>query len=156
VYLLHLKPFRLRGRTVELPTSTSHRLHHEDPHNLNTIVFAPSEAVAMLAVVVPAVVAAICGLISLFTAAVPLGTAVTAVLTAYVLVLAYEWTHYLIHTAYRPRSRYYRSIWRTHRLHHFKNERYWHGITNTVSDRVLGTFPDQRDVPRSPTAKSLR
>src|SRR4051794_38705409 len=43
VYLLHLKPFRFRGRTVELPTSTSHRMHHEDPHNLNMIVFAPVE-----------------------------------------------------------------------------------------------------------------
>ena len=76
-------------------------------------------------------------------------------LTGYILVGAYEWTHFLIHTAYRPRSRYYRSIWRNHRLHHYKNEHYWHGITNTLSDRVLRTLPDQADVPRSPTARTL-
>ena len=74
---------------------------------------------------------------------------------ATILIGIYEWTHFLIHTAYRPRSRYYRSIWRTHRLHHFKNEHFWHGITNTVGDRVLGTFPDHREVPRSKTARTL-
>jgi len=87
--------------------------------------------------------------------AVPLGVAVTAGVTAYALILVYEWTHFLIHTAYRPRSRYYRSIWRTHRLHHFKNEQYWHGITNTVSDRVLGTYPEAGAVRKSRTARSL-
>jgi hypothetical protein len=64
-------------------------------------------------------------------------------------------THFLIHTAYRPRSPYYRAIWRNHRLHHFKNEHFWHGITNNISDRVLGTNPDQRSVPRSLTARTL-
>ena len=54
-----------------------------------------------------------------------------------------------------PRSRYYRAVWRNHRLHHFKNEHYWHGITNNVSDRVLGTNPDQRSVQRSATARTL-
>ena len=57
--------------------------------------------------------------------------------------------------AYVPRSRVYRRIWQGHRLHHFKNEHYWHGITNTISDRALGTYRDQRDVPRSRTARSL-
>ncbi|MCA1689957.1 MAG: fatty acid hydroxylase family protein, partial [Actinobacteria bacterium] len=65
------------------------------------------------------------------------------------------WTHFLIHTGHRPRSRYYRSIWRNHLLHHYKNEHFWHGITNTLSDRLLGTYRDQTEVPRSPTARSL-
>ena len=46
-----------------------------------------------------------------------------------------------------PRTSTYRAIWRNHRLHHFKNEHFWHGITNNLSDRVLGTNPDQREVP---------
>jgi hypothetical protein len=46
-------------------------------------------------------------------------------------------------------------VWRNHRLHHFKNERYWHGITNTVADRVLGTMPVHTEVPRSKTARTL-
>jgi hypothetical protein len=39
--------------------------------------------------------------------------------------------------------------------HHFKNEHFWHGVTNKLSDRVLGTDPDQREVPRSETARTL-
>jgi hypothetical protein len=73
----------------------------------------------------------------------------------YVLVALYEWTHFLIHTAHRPRNGAYRAVWQTHRLHHFKNEHYWHGITNTVADRVLGTHPHHRDVERSRTARTL-
>jgi hypothetical protein len=75
--------------------------------------------------------------------------------TAYVLIAFYEWIHFLIHTSHVPRSRYYRRVWRNHRLHHFKNEHYWHGITNTISDTVLGTNPDQKTVPKSGTARSL-
>ena len=36
------------------------------------------------------------------------GRLVSAAIAGYVLVGVYEWTHYLIHTAYRPRSRAYR------------------------------------------------
>ncbi|TML98740.1 MAG: sterol desaturase family protein [Actinobacteria bacterium] len=149
VQLLHLKPFRCRGRTVELPTAAAHREHHEHPERLDLVNFSPREALAILCLAVPVTAAPLALVL-------PLGPVVSAVVTAYVLVGAYEWTHFLIHTAHRPRSRYYRSIWRNHRLHHFKNEHYWHGITNTVSDRVLGTLRDQREVPRSPTARTLR
>ena len=41
-------------------------------------------------------------------ASVPIGALVSAAIAGYVLVGVYEWTHYLIHTAYRPRSRAYR------------------------------------------------
>jgi hypothetical protein len=155
VYLLHLRPFTLRGRRVDLPTARAHREHHEDPHCLDLINFSPREALAILGLAVPTAVALGAGLASLLPGPLPVEPLVTALLTGYVLVGAYEWTHFLIHTAYRPRSRYYRSVWRNHRLHHFKNERYWHGITNTVSDRVLGTHPQARDVRRSRTARSL-
>ncbi len=147
VHLLHLPPFRWRGRRIELMTARSHRMHHEDPHNLNMILLGPWEAAALL-VLVPLVAA-------VFVVPLGLHAAMTAWAAGYLLVAVYEWTHFLIHTAHRPHSRYYRSIWRGHRLHHFKNERYWHGITNTVSDRVLGTNPDQREVARSPTARTL-
>ena len=156
VYLLHLPPVRWRGREVELPTAASHRMHHEAPHDLGMIVFAPVEALALLLGAVPAVVGLGCLAVGLVAGPVPVGAAVTAGAVAYALILAYEWTHFLIHTAHRPSSRYYRAIWRGHRLHHFKNERYWHGITHTLSDRVLGTHPDQRSVERSPTARTLR
>ncbi len=149
VHLLHLKPLRLRGRLVELPTAAAHREHHERPSRLGLILLGPIEAGALMLVVVPLVLGA-------FALVLPVRALVSGALAAYVLIALYEWTHLLIHTAYRPRSRAYRAIWRNHRLHHFKNEHYWHGITSTLADRVLGTAPDQRDVSRSRTARSLQ
>jgi hypothetical protein len=149
VYLLHLKPFRFRGRRVELATAKSHREHHERPNHLGLILLAPIEAAALLLLAVPVVLA-------IFSIVLPLRALVTAAFAGYVLIGIYEWTHFLIHTGYRPRSRTYKAIWRNHRLHHFKNEHYWHGITNTVADRVLRTAPDQREVPRSATARTLQ
>jgi hypothetical protein len=149
VYLLHLKPFRFRGRRVELATAKAHREHHERPNHLGLILLAPLEAAALMLIAVPVVLAA-------FSLVLPLRALVTAALAGYVLIGIYEWTHFLIHTAHRPKSRFYKAIWRNHRLHHFKNEHYWHGITSTVADRVLRTAPDQKDVPRSHTARSLQ
>ncbi|XAY03307.1 hypothetical protein DSM112329_00119 [Paraconexibacter sp. AEG42_29] len=156
VYLLHLPPVPWRGRRVELVTAASHREHHERPHHLGLILLGPSEAVALLAGAVPLVVGTGVGLLAAAGVGVRLGPVLTAVLMTYVLILLYEWTHLLIHTAYRPRGRAYRAIHRGHRLHHFKNEHYWHGITSTVADRALGTSPDHRKVERSPTARTLR
>jgi hypothetical protein len=149
VYLLHLKPFRFRGRSVELPTAASHRQHHERPNHLGLILLAPLEAAALLLIAVPVVLA-------VFSLVLPLRALITAAFAGYVLIGVYEWTHFLIHTAHRPKTRAFRAIWRNHRLHHFKNEHYWHGITSTVADHVLHTAPDQRDVPRSRTARSLQ
>jgi hypothetical protein len=156
VYLLHLKPFRLRGRRVELATAKAHREHHEAPNDLGLILLAPLEAAGLLLVAVPFTVAIAGLLVAPIPGAEPWPALLTGALTAYVLVFAYEWTHFLIHTAYRPRRGYYKAVWRNHRLHHFKNEHYWHAITNPISDRVLGTNPDQREVPRSRTARTLR
>jgi hypothetical protein len=155
VYLLHLRPFNFRGRRIDLVSARSHREHHESPQRLDLINFGPLEALAILLLAAPAAVGAGAALAALIPGPLPLGPLVTMLLTAYVLIGVYEWVHFLIHTAHVPRSRYYRSIWRNHRLHHFKNEHYWHGITNTVSDRVLGTNPDQREVERSRTARAL-
>jgi hypothetical protein len=140
---------------VDLPSTVSHREHHEDPGRLDLINFGPLEALAILLLAAPVAVALGAGLASLIPGPLPLGPLVTMLLTAYLLIGFYEWIHFLIHTAHRPRSRWYRAIWRNHRLHHFKNEHYWHGITNTIADRALGTNPDQREVPRSRTARAL-
>ena len=155
VYLLHLRPFSLGGRRVELVTTRAHRQHHEAPDDLNMVLLGPLEAAAVLLLVAP-IPPGIVALVCLGAGATaPFAALVTALLSGYALVGVYEWTHFLIHTAYRPRTRYFGSISRSHRLHHFKNEHYWHGITSTLGDRVLGTFPDQREVPRSPTARTI-
>jgi hypothetical protein len=147
VHLLHSK--------FDLPSTRSHREHHEEPHRLDLINFGPVEALAILLLAAPAGVGVGAAIAALIPGPLPLGPVVTMLVAAYVLIAAYEWIHFLIHTAHKPRSRYYRAIWRNHRLHHFKNEHYWHGITNTISDTVLRTNPDQKTVKRSPTARAL-
>jgi hypothetical protein len=155
VYLLHAKPVAVRGRRFELPTTRDHRYHHRHPNNLFTLLLEVKELGELLLLAVPFTVLAGGLLVGLLAGPVPLGALVSAAIAGYVMVGVYEWTHYLIHTAYRPKSRAYRRVWRNHRLHHFKNEHYWHGITNTVADRVLGTMPAHSEVPRSETARTL-
>ncbi|HEX6714412.1 MAG TPA: sterol desaturase family protein [Thermoleophilaceae bacterium] len=148
VYLLHSK--------LDLVSTRSHMEHHADPHDLNLINFGPGEAVAILLLAAPAGVALGSLALGLLPGPFPLGARVSMLVTAYVLIAAYEWIHFLIHTSHVPRSRYYKRIWRNHRLHHFKNEHYWHGITNTISDTVLRTNPDQKKIPKSGTARTLQ
>jgi hypothetical protein len=155
VYLLHAKPITVRGRRYELPTTRDHRCHHRHPNNLMTLLLDAKELAELLLLAVPIVVLAGGVAVGLIAGGVPWGALVSAAICGYVLVGVYEWTHFLIHTAYRPRSPAYRRVWRNHRLHHFKNEHYWHGITNTLADRVLGTDPDQSQVRRSETARTL-
>lgn len=76
-------------------------------------------------------------------------------LSAWALGLVYEWTHYLCHSSWRPRSAFYRELWKLHRLHHFKNENYWMGVTMHAGDRLMGTLPEVGDVETSPTCRNL-
>jgi len=147
VYLLHSK--------LDLVSTRSHMEHHSDPYDLDLINFGPMEALAILLVAAPVSIALTALLVAPLPGSLSVGPFVTELATAYVLIAAYEWIHFLIHTSHVPRSRYYKRIWRNHRLHHFKNEHYWHGITNTISDTVLRTNPDQSTVPKSGTARTL-
>lgn len=153
-YLLHLAPFELFDRRIELYGSVQHRNHHRDPSDLDRVLLKPWEVVSFLGQI-----AILAGLVVWAAVALSGGAAValwlTAVTLSYLGLLRYEWSHFLIHTPYRPQTRWYRNIWRNHRLHHFKHEGYWMGVSSNLGDRVLGTNPDQRTVPRSPTARTL-
>ena len=84
------------------------------------------------------------------------GAALTLLVPVDGVMLGYEWTHYLVHSDYRPRSRPYRAVWRNHRLHHYKNEHYWFTVTSAgTADRLFGTYPDAAQVETSPTVKAL-
>jgi Fatty acid hydroxylase len=155
VYLLHAKPVRIRGRQVETVAARAHRAHHQEPNDLDLVLLYWWQAAFLLLVAVPLTILVGTAIVTVTAGPVPLGALVSAAIAGCCMVFVYEWTHFLIHTAYRPRSRAYRTIWRNHRLHHFKNEHFWHGITNNLSDRVLGTNPDQRHVTKSETARSL-
>ena len=61
-----------------------------------------------------------------------------------------------VHSDYRPRCRWFRSVWRNHRLHHYKNEHYWFTVTSAgTADRLFGTYPDPAKVTTSTTVKAL-
>jgi len=155
VYLLHMRPVQVGEREVDTIAARAHRAHHREPNDLDMILLYWWQASFLLLFAVPLVVGVVGGIVSLIAGPLPLGVFLTGVLSGWILVFMYEWTHFLIHTAYGPRSRIYKTIHRNHRLHHFKNEHFWHGVTNNVSDRMLRTNPDQRDVPRSETARTL-
>src|SRR3954452_7657163 len=91
VYLLHLRPFEVRGRRVDLPTARAHREHHCEPHRLDLINFSPREALAILGLAVPTAVALGAALAALAPGALPFAPLVTGLLMGYVLVGSHEW-----------------------------------------------------------------
>jgi hypothetical protein len=154
VYLLHSRPLPLLGRELDVVTAREHRAHHEAPGVLEGVLI-PVYGVIVFLAMIAFTNWALSFPIGLVLGGPTLSYTTTGVAVSFAILAAYEWTHFLIHTPYRPRSRYYKAIWRNHRLHHYKNEHYWFGVTSVVGDRVIGTEPDQRTVPRSPTARSL-
>lgn len=137
VHLLH------SPRNISI--ARKHRAHHADPRDLD-ILFVPMPVIALAPLIG-------IGLPLLLTAT--LRVALTTGLTGFAMLLTYEWTHFLIHTPYQPKTALYRKLWRAHRWHHFRNEHYWFGVTVHLADRVLRTYPDKDAVELSPTARSL-
>lgn len=146
VCLLHWRPRRLAGFTVDPLISRKHREHHVNPRDI-PLIFIPWQVLVWL---LPALVA-----IALF--AFPrAGLGLTFLSTVAAVGMCYEWIHYLVHTDYKPRTAAYRAVWRNHRYHHFKNEHYWFTVTTSgTADRVLRTYPDPQRVLTSPTARNL-
>jgi hypothetical protein len=146
VCILHWRPRRVGGVTIDPLLARKHREHHLDPRNV-PLIFIPWQALSW---VLPLTV-------GIALLAFPrLGLGLTYLVLISMLGLCYEWCHYLIHTDYKPKTAVYRAIWRNHRQHHYKNEHYWFTVTSSgTADRMLGTHPDPAGVPTSPTAKNL-
>lgn len=146
VVILHWRPRRPLGVALDPLLARKHREHHVDPRRVE-LIFIPWQ---VLLWVLPAA-----ALLAALAFPRP-ELALTFLTTLAALGLVYEWTHYLIHTDYKPKSAVYKAIWRNHRQHHFKNEKFWFTVTSAgTADRVLGTYPDPRTIATSPTAKNL-
>lgn len=145
VYVLHARPRRLGPVTLDLYQARKHRAHHAAPRDLD-ILFIPLRGHLAGALVV----AALCLLLPDVATRLALVVAVTA------SSLLYEWVHFLIHTDYKPRTALYRRLYAGHRLHHYRNENYWFGVSRRLGDTVLGTNPGKQEVPLSPTCLTLQ
>lgn len=146
VVVLHWRPRRVAGLEVDSLLARKHRAHHADPREI-PLVFIPWQALCWL---LPAYV------VVAWLAMPTTSSALTLLVSVYGLKLGYEWTHYLVHSDYRPRSAWFRSVWRNHRLHHYKNEHYWFTVTTAgTADRVFGTYPQPSSVSTSPTVRAL-
>ncbi len=144
VHVLHARPRRVRGHTYDSLVAREHRRHHADPRDLAT-AFIPVPVLGQLLL-----------LVALISALVPTWPArLTAATALLARVTSSEWTHFLIHTDYKPRSAPYRLLYAKHRLHHYRNERYWFGVTNPLGDVVLGTNPGRDEVPVSATCRTI-
>lgn len=146
VMVLHWRPKRLGPIALDSELARKHRQHHVDPRNI-PLIFIPTRSLVFVMV----------ALLAITAFAFPrLGLGLTFLLTITVLGLGYEWTHYLIHTDYKPKRALYRAVWRNHRHHHYKNEHFWFTVTSSgTADRIFGTYPDPSEVDTSPTARNL-
>ena len=146
VFILHWRPRKLGPITIDSELASKHRAHHRDPRDL-PLIFIPWRTL----------IPVIAGTVAIAVFAFPrLGLGLTYLVVATGVGIVYEWTHYLIHTDYRPVTKAYRAVWNNHRMHHYKNEHYWFTVTTSgTADRLLGTYPDPAKVPTSKTARSL-
>ena len=146
VVVLHWRPRRIAGVTIDPLLGRKHRQHHADP-KIVALIFIPLESLAG---------AFVSALVVAFVFIPRTGLGLTLLAVVFGIGVVYEWCHYLVHTDYKPKSWFYRTIYRNHRLHHFKNEHYWFAVTTPgIADRALGTYPDPQSVATSATAKNL-
>lgn len=142
-WLLHARPvgsgwfYRLQRRT--------HYDHHQDPDRVE-LLFTP------LYLYLPLVT-----FHALVYLAVSRSLGVTLALMAGSLCgyLYYEWVHYVAHLPGVPRTAWGRWMKKYHRWHHYKNERYWYGVTTPLVDMLVGTYRRVDEVATSATTRQL-
>ncbi|MFE8695925.1 sterol desaturase family protein [Cytobacillus sp. FJAT-53684] len=147
-YLTHRFIFHLK--TPENPfllkfLKRIHYDHHKDPNDLK-LLFLP------LWYSLPNLIVAI--FLFYFFA----GTLISTVsfgLGLILMLLVYEWKHYVAHRPIKPVTKLGLWVKKTHILHHYKNENYWYGVSTPFVDVLFGTLKNEKDVETSKTAKDL-
>lgn len=144
----------LIGRVLIDP-GAGHREHHLNPASVNRVLLRGIDASLFQLTNAGVVVVVVGGPLWLLDID-PAGPVLTGIAVAILGLVHYEWSHFLFHTAYRPKTRYYRRLKANHRLHHWRNENHWLGVTTNAGDRLMRTYPKSRSaVPLSPTARTL-
>ncbi len=140
-HLLHMEPSERKDPFF----ARAHRAHHRDPKDLARILL-PREVSR----------GAMPAAFLVFQLLMPTRRmAFTALGTYATMAVVYEWTHYLVHTGYKPKSKFFARVRRNHHLHHYRNENNWFGFTIPHVDAWFGTDPAPSRVARSRTAMDL-
>lgn len=145
VHLLHMKPRRIGPWTFDPKVGRTHRAHHANPTDLSDITINKE----VFPTVVPVIIAAAYGLFP----SVELASGALAVFFA--MALHYEFCHFIGHTHWCPPVEYYRRRQRMHRLHHYRDEKLWWGVSTGLGDVLLGTAPELKQVEKSPTVHNI-
>ena len=137
-HVLHACPRRIAGLTID--PGASHRGHHQSPDDVAGALLGFGYAVADTALVAVGVALAAVATTPL-AGAIPTRGMLTAIVAGEIGLAAYEWTHLLLHSGHRPRSRWLRQLRANHRRHHFHDANRSFGITSIIGDRLLRTLP---------------
>ncbi|ANE45709.1 fatty acid hydroxylase [Paenibacillus swuensis] len=142
-FLFHMKP--PKNPVLLRMIKRLHYDHHVEPNDLHLLFLPVWYSLPQMLVAA--------GVAYLITSSLLLTVAfTTGILGA---LLYYEWTHYAAHRPVQPLTPWGRWMKKVHQWHHFKNENYWYGVTNPAFDLLMGTFKEERDVAKSPTARNL-
>lgn len=128
-WVLHAPPLRIAGRAHEIGPARGHRRHHEHPLDPQSTVLPAW----MIALMIPLHAA-------FWFAIAPSGAvACTGIACLGAAALSYEWIHFFTHTAYRPRTHWFREVKRRHLAHHFHDSARWFAFAVPAVDDWLGT-----------------
>jgi 4-hydroxysphinganine ceramide fatty acyl 2-hydroxylase len=147
-YTTHRFLFHAQPSKMPWLLKLQHRLHydhHIDPPKLE-LLFLPLWFVIPTALLYYAVFLAITRNAAL---------ALSLTFGSICALLYYEWVHYVAHVPFSPVTPFGRYIKKYHLWHHFKNEKFWYGVTNPSMDFVGVTYRDVDTVERSTTVREI-
>jgi 4-hydroxysphinganine ceramide fatty acyl 2-hydroxylase len=147
-YTTHRFLFHAQPSTMPWLLGLQHRLHydhHIDPPKLE-LLFLPLWFVIPTTLIYYGVYVAITRNPAL---------ALSLTLGSVCALLFYEWVHYVAHVPFSPITPFGRYVKKYHLWHHFKNERFWYGVTNPSMDFVGATYRDVDAVERSTTVREI-
>ncbi len=147
-YTTHRFMFHAPPSTMPWLLKLQHRLHydhHIDPPKLD-LLFLPLWFVIPTALVYYGVFVAITRNPAL---------AFSLTFGSICALLYYEWVHYIAHIPFNPVTPFGRYVKKYHLWHHFKNEKFWYGVTNPSMDFAGGTYRDVDAVERSTSVREI-
>lgn len=143
IHILHAKPGKLLGKPFYSVPARKHRAHHKEPWRLD-LIFLPMFVLFAIPLV--------SGLAFLLM---PTAMAASFCAAAFYCVVQYEWVHFIVHTRVKPKTKLAKTIFLNHRMHHFRNERYWYSFSVPWVDKYYGTGPDSDAVEVSSGCRDL-